>query len=144
MSLSAASTKSTKSTNSIKLQPPPSKFKECLSDVVPKAMLEGISVVKVNANGKTKSSYLTLSTDKFTIYVTNKFKAGKASFSEIRKPPLFWRIKATGIMIRRFLCPSPSFLKTIIECDRKIKNKKFKKCFSCLTPTYQLSPPNTT
>mmetsp|Transcript_7664 Transcript_7664/g.9766 ORF Transcript_7664/g.9766 Transcript_7664/m.9766 type:complete len:874 (+) Transcript_7664:346-2967(+) len=98
MSLSAASTKSTKSTNSIKLQPPPSKFKECLSDVVPKAMLEGISVVKVNANGKTKSSYLTLSADKFTIYITsNKFKAGKVGkniMSSIRRPLL---LKVTSI-----------------------------------------------
>ena len=42
---------------------------------VPPELHEGIDVVRVYANGKTKRSYITLSEDKFTLYITSeKFK----------------------------------------------------------------------
>jgi hypothetical protein len=57
---------------------PPGKsaFKNALKPIpVPEALHEGIAVIRVYANGKTKLSYMTLSEDKFTIYITSeKFK----------------------------------------------------------------------
>jgi hypothetical protein len=37
---------------------------------VPRRLLDGVNVLRVNASGKTRSSFLTLSEDKFTLYIT--------------------------------------------------------------------------
>jgi hypothetical protein len=48
-----------------------SAFKNCLKSIpVPSALQQGIQCVRVHANGKTATQYLTLSQDKFTLYVT--------------------------------------------------------------------------
>jgi len=51
--------------------PPRSTFKACLTSTdVPHKILEGVNVIKVNNIGKTKVAFLTLSQDKFTVYIT--------------------------------------------------------------------------
>mmetsp|Transcript_16305 Transcript_16305/g.24168 ORF Transcript_16305/g.24168 Transcript_16305/m.24168 type:complete len:226 (-) Transcript_16305:2389-3066(-) len=54
-------------------------FKSSLANVpVPAKLLEGVSVVKVGTSGKTKKSFLTVSADRFTVYITtSKVKRGK-------------------------------------------------------------------
>lgn len=73
-----------------KYQPEPSRFRTCLNNVpVPTKMFEGLEVVKVTYNGKTKPAYLTLAPDRFTIYTTqSKLKNGKVSKMETRRPLL--------------------------------------------------------
>lgn len=55
---------------------PKSTFKNALKSIpVPPELIEGVDVLRVYANGKTKRSFLTLSDDKFTLYVTtDKYK----------------------------------------------------------------------
>eukprot|EP00554_Chaetoceros_debilis_P015381 CAMPEP_0194111410 /NCGR_PEP_ID=MMETSP0150-20130528/10413_1 /TAXON_ID=122233 /ORGANISM="Chaetoceros debilis, Strain MM31A-1" /LENGTH=867 /DNA_ID=CAMNT_0038800829 /DNA_START=238 /DNA_END=2838 /DNA_ORIENTATION=+ len=60
-------------------------------------MLNGVSVIKVAANGKTKPAFLTVSPDKFTIYITeSKFKNGKVGIIPLRKP-LLGGLRVTSI-----------------------------------------------
>jgi hypothetical protein len=61
---------------------PKSSFKNALKNVpVPLVLTEGVDVLRVYASGKTKKAYITLSEDKFTLYVTSdKYK--KASISK--------------------------------------------------------------
>jgi hypothetical protein len=48
-----------------------SSFRNALVRVpVPRRLLDGVNVLRVNANGRTRSSFLTLSEDKFTLYLT--------------------------------------------------------------------------
>jgi hypothetical protein len=50
-----------------------SSFKNALSSIhVPSKLLEGINVLRVSANGTTRKSFLTLSEDKFTVYITHQ------------------------------------------------------------------------
>jgi hypothetical protein len=50
-----------------------SAFKHCLKYIpVPSALQQGIQCLRVHANGKTEIQYLTLSQDKFTLYVTTQ------------------------------------------------------------------------
>jgi hypothetical protein len=53
---------------------PQSTFKNCLKSVqVPPPLQQGgIHIVRVFANGKTKKQYMTLSPDKFTLYITSQ------------------------------------------------------------------------
>ena len=37
---------------------------------MPRRLLDGVNVLRVNANGRTRPSFLTLSEDKFTLYIT--------------------------------------------------------------------------
>lgn len=61
---------------------------------VPSELLEGIDVVRVYANGKTKRSYITLSEDKFTLYITSeKFKKRQQNRTNSIFP---WRNKNGG------------------------------------------------
>ncbi|KAG7363402.1 phosphatidylinositol-specific phospholipase C, X domain containing protein [Nitzschia inconspicua] len=61
---------STTSTPSVIRQ---SAFKNCLKPIpVPSALQQGIQCVRVHANGKTQTQYITLSHDKFTLYVTSQ------------------------------------------------------------------------
>jgi hypothetical protein len=46
---------------------------------VPVALQEGVHVLRVYANGKTQNSFLTLSDDKFTLYLSKTQKNGPAS-----------------------------------------------------------------
>jgi len=59
--------------------PARSTFKSSLANVpVPTKLLEGVNVVKVGTSGKTKKSFLTVSADRFTVYITtSKVKRGK-------------------------------------------------------------------
>lgn len=51
--------------------PAKSSFRNALVRVpVPRRLLDGVNVLRVNANGRTRSSFLTLSEDKFTLYLT--------------------------------------------------------------------------
>lgn len=51
--------------------PPKSSFRNALVRVpVPRRLLDGVNVLRVNANGRTRPSFLTLSEDKFTLYIT--------------------------------------------------------------------------
>lgn len=60
-------------------QPPRSSFRYALVRVpVPRRLLDGVNVLRVNANGRTRPSFLTLSEDKFTLYITTT-KRGPAS-----------------------------------------------------------------
>jgi hypothetical protein len=56
-------------------------FKNALSHVVvPAALEEGVSVMRVKVNGSMRQSYLTLSADRFTLYITStKVVAGSWS-----------------------------------------------------------------
>jgi len=50
---------------------PKSSFRNALVRVpVPRRLLDGVNVLRVNANGRTRPSFLTLSEDKFTLYIT--------------------------------------------------------------------------
>jgi hypothetical protein len=50
-----------------------SAFKNCLKPIpVPSALQHGIQCVRVHASGTTQTQYLTLSQDKFTLYVTTQ------------------------------------------------------------------------
>jgi hypothetical protein len=63
--------------------PPQSSFKNALKSVpVPPSLVEGVEVFYVNANGVARKSFLTLSEDKFTLYVTST-KRGGAGFGSI-------------------------------------------------------------
>ena len=63
-----------------------SAFKNCLKSIpVPKALTEGIQCVRVYANGKTQTQYLTLSQDKFTLYVTTQPLHGDSNASSGKK-----------------------------------------------------------
>lgn len=57
--------------------PPQSSFKSALKHVpVPPSLVEGVEVFCVNANGVARKSFLTLSEDKFTLYVTTTKRGG--------------------------------------------------------------------
>lgn len=50
---------------------PKSSFRNALVRVpVPRRLLDGLQVLRVSANGRTRPSFLTLSEDKFTLYLT--------------------------------------------------------------------------
>jgi hypothetical protein len=50
-----------------------SNFKHCLKSIpIPNELADGIAVMRVHANGTTQKQYLTLSQDKFTLYITNQ------------------------------------------------------------------------
>jgi hypothetical protein len=52
-------------------QAPKSSFRNALVRVpVPRRLMDGVNVLRVNANGRTRPSFLTLSEDKFTLYIT--------------------------------------------------------------------------
>ena len=58
---------------------PKASFRNALVRVpVPRRLLDGVNVLRVNANGRTRPSFLTLSEDKFTLYLTTT-KRGPAS-----------------------------------------------------------------
>jgi hypothetical protein len=61
---------------------PRSTFKNALKTIpVPIALTDGVDVMRVYANGKTKKCFLTLSDDNFTLYVTSdKYKKSKGFF----------------------------------------------------------------
>lgn len=61
---------------------PKSTFKNALKTIpVPIALTDGVDVMRVYANGKTKKCFLTLSNDNFTLYVTSdKYKKSKGFF----------------------------------------------------------------
>eukprot|EP00978_Attheya_sp_CCMP212_P006524 scaffold15048_cov55-Attheya_sp.AAC.2 len=68
--------------------PAKSEFKNCLQHVpVPKILLEGVNVIKVNTNGKTRKGFITLSEDKFTLYLTSS-KVKSSSSSSLMRPIL--------------------------------------------------------
>lgn len=49
-----------------------SAFKKALKHVpVPRSLMEGVHVLRVNVNGTMRESFLTLSPDKFTLYITS-------------------------------------------------------------------------
>jgi hypothetical protein len=78
-----------------------SQFKSCLDSVlVPNELMEGIQVLKILQNGKTKLYYLTLSSDRFVIYITpNKLKHGKDNGSTGKgsiSKPLMKRVTSIG------------------------------------------------
>jgi hypothetical protein len=57
-------------------------FKNALSHVVvPSALEEGVSVMRVKVNGSMRQSYLTLSADRFTLYITSTKVGSSASSS---------------------------------------------------------------
>jgi hypothetical protein len=65
-----------------------SSFKNCLKPIpVPSELQKGIPCVRVYANGKTSQVYLTLSADKFTLYISSQplHKNGAAENSTKRK-----------------------------------------------------------
>lgn len=74
--------------------PARSTFKTALADVpVPQKLLDGVNVTKVNTYGKKKKAFLTLSDDKFTLYVTSsKVKNGTSSVFR----PLLMKVKSIG------------------------------------------------
>lgn len=73
---------------------PKSTFKNALQKIrVPQELLEGVHVLRVFANGKTQKSFLTLSPDKFTLYLTTERKT-TAIFS------IFGRNKPTTVQER--------------------------------------------
>mmetsp|Transcript_20162 Transcript_20162/g.57833 ORF Transcript_20162/g.57833 Transcript_20162/m.57833 type:complete len:882 (+) Transcript_20162:131-2776(+) len=54
---------------------------------VPAQLLEGLPVMKVNSNGILKPAFLTISEDKFTLYITSaKVKNGSSSTLSLMKP----------------------------------------------------------
>lgn len=60
-----------------------SAFKNCLKPIpVPTALQHGIQCVRVHANGKTQTQYITLSQDKFTLYVTSQPLYGNHSSTQ--------------------------------------------------------------
>lgn len=78
-----------------------SQFKSCLDSVsVPNELMEGLKVYKILQNGKSKLYYLTLSSDKFVIYLTpNKLKNGKDNGSTGKgsiSKPLMKRVTSIG------------------------------------------------
>lgn len=60
---------------------PRSSFRNALVDVpVPPLLMEGVQVLRVQVDGTMRDSFLTLSEDKFTLYVTtSRFKRVKGS-----------------------------------------------------------------
>lgn len=61
---------------------PKSTFKNALKEIiVPPILLEGVPVLRVFANGKTQTSFLTLSEDKFTLYLTTEQRKGQRKTS---------------------------------------------------------------
>ena len=80
--------------DSLDNRPLRSNFKNALQKVrVPAILLEGVHVLRVFANGKTQKSFLTLSPDKFTLYLTTERKTA-AVFS------FFGRSKPTTVQER--------------------------------------------
>jgi len=79
-----------------RVTPPLSAFRTCLVSVsVPPKILIGIKVTKVNSNGKTKGAFLTLSEDKFTLYITTtQIKNDKGSNGVFR--PIIRRVASIG------------------------------------------------
>jgi hypothetical protein len=78
-----------------------SQFKSCLNSVpVPNELMDGIQVLKILQNGKAKLYYLTLSSDRFVIYITpNKLKHGKDNSSTGKgsiSKPLMKRVTSIG------------------------------------------------
>ena len=56
-----------------------SSFRNALVRVpVPRRLLDGVNVLRVNANGRTRPSFLTLSQDKFTLYLTTTKRGPQA------------------------------------------------------------------
>lgn len=63
-----------------KHQQPKSSFRNALVRVpVPRRLLDGVDVLRVTANGRTRPSFLTLSEDKFTLYITTTKRGGSGA-----------------------------------------------------------------